>query len=83
VPTWDIELRDPATGDILHLHRRGLSGQTVARRVLAETPNFELADVVEAGADWAEALPYDPIEAVVADNEDEDTVQELLTQREG
>ena len=27
IPTWDVELRDPATGDILHIHRRGMSGR--------------------------------------------------------
>ncbi len=79
IPTWDIELRDPMTGDILHLHRRGMSGQTVALRTLSETPNFELVDVVEADADWAEAIPYDTVEAVIADNEDEEAVQDHLT----
>jgi hypothetical protein len=79
IPTWDIELRDPMTGDILHLHRRGMNGQTVALRTLSETPNFELVDVVEADADWAEAIPYDTVEAIIADNEDEETVQGLLT----
>ena len=71
IPTWDIELRDPATGDILHIHRRGISGEAVALRTLSETPNFELIDVVEADADWAEALPYDTVEAIVADSEDD------------
>ena len=75
IPTWDIELRDPATGDILHIHRRGMSGQAVALRTLSETPNFELIDVVEANGEWAEAIPYDTVEAVIADSEDEETVQ--------
>jgi hypothetical protein len=75
IPTWDIELRDPATGDILHIHRRGMSGQAVALRMLSETPNFELIDVVEANGEWAEAIPYDTVEAVIADSEDEETVQ--------
>jgi hypothetical protein len=75
IPTWDIELRDPATGDILHIHRRGMSGQAVALRTLSETPNFELIDVVEANGEWAEAIPYDTVEAVIADSEDEQTVQ--------
>jgi len=78
IPTWDIELRDPATGDILHVHRRGINGKKVALRVLSEAPNFELVDVVEADADWAEAIPYDTIEAVVADTEDEEEVQAIL-----
>jgi hypothetical protein len=78
IATWDIELRDPATGDILHVHRRGINGKAVALRVLSETPNFELIDVVEADADWAEAVPYDTIEAVVADSEDEEEVQAIL-----
>ena len=79
IPTWDVELRDPATGDILHMHRKGMNGQTVALRVLSETPNFELVDVVQADADWADAVPYDTIEAIVADNEDEEVIQERLT----
>jgi hypothetical protein len=78
ISTWDVEMRDPATGDILHVHRRGINGKSVALRVLSETPNFELVDVVEADADWAEAVPYDTIEAVVADSEDEEKVQTLL-----
>ena len=78
IPIWDIELRDPATGDILHIHRRGISGKTVALRVLSETPNFELVDVVEADADWGQAIAYDTIEAVVADSEDEEEVQAIL-----
>ena len=78
IPTWDIELRDPMTGDILHLHRRGMDGQTVALRTLSETPNFELVDVVEADADWAEAVPYDTVEAVIADSEDEDEIHARL-----
>ena len=72
--------RDPATGDILHIHRRGMSGKAVALRTLSETPNFELIDVIEADADWAEAVPYDTVEAVVADNEDEEVVQDGLTE---
>ena len=76
IPTWDIELRDPATGDILHIHRRGMSGKTVALRTLSETPNFELIDVVEADADWAEALPYDTVAAVIAESEDEEPLTE-------
>jgi hypothetical protein len=78
IATWDIELRDPANGDILHVHRRGINGKSVALRVLSETPNFELIDVVEADADWAEAVPYDTVEAVVADSEDEEEVQAIL-----
>lgn len=80
IATWDIELRDPATGDILHVHRRGINGKSVALRVLSETPNFELVDVVEADADWAEAVPYDTIEAIVADTEDEEKVQTILAE---
>ena len=79
IPTWDIELRDPMTGDILHLHRRGMNGQTVALRTLSETPNFELVDVVEADADWAEAIPYDTVEAVIADSEDEEAIHARLS----
>ena len=78
IATWDIELRDPANGDILHVHRRGINGKSVALRVLSETPNFELVAVVEADANWAEAVPYDTIEAIVADTEDEEAVQALL-----
>jgi len=37
-----------------------------------------LVDVVEADANWAEAVPYDTIEAIVADTEDEEAVQALL-----
>ena len=55
-----------------------MDGQTVALRTLSETPNFELVDVVEADADWAEAVPYDTVEAVIADSEDEDEIHARL-----
>ena len=77
LPYWQVELRDPATGEVRSLMLRAISAKRAATRACYDVlPNFDLIDVTEVDAEWATAEEYDAIEAILADDEQDALLQE-------
>ena len=63
-----VMFKDPVTNEELSITRGGYSASKVVENAAEDYPNFEFLSIQQVDAGWAQAVEYDAIESMIADD---------------